>query len=99
MRRRLREDSVKKLEIGRRIREKLGPVWRRRRARRQREGREQDQVMHELEADFSTEELQEFLEADLHSVEADPVFKEALRLRLWELVQERQRAREDEPDA
>jgi hypothetical protein len=69
-------------------------MWRRRENRPERDGREQRQVIHEIAGEFTTEELQEFLEADLHPVEADPVFKEALRLQLWELVEKRRR--EDE---
>lgn len=56
-------------------------------------------MIHEIAGEFTTEELQEFLEADLHPAEANPVFKEALRLRLWQLVQERHREHEDDPDA
>lgn len=51
------------------------------------------QVREELASEFSTEELQEFLEADRLPVRADPVFKEELRERLWRLVQERARER------
>ncbi len=90
---------MKKLTIGQRIREKLRPAWRRRGERRRRDGREQRQVIHEIAGEFTTEELQEFLEADLHPAEADPVFKESLRLRLWQLVQERHGEHEDDPDA
>lgn len=36
--------------------------------------------------DFTPEELREFLEGDLHDVEADPEFKERLRRKLWEMV-------------
>jgi hypothetical protein len=39
--------------------------------------------------DFTSEELREFLEADLVDVRADPEFKERLRRRLWDLVRER----------
>ena len=39
--------------------------------------------------DFTSEELREFLEADLVDVCADPEFKERLRRRLWDLVRER----------
>jgi hypothetical protein len=44
-------------------------------------------VIEEIAAEFSTEELIEFLEADLLPVEADPAFREKLRDELWELVQ------------
>ena len=39
--------------------------------------------------EFSLEELREFLEGDLLDPRADPVFKERLRRKLWELVQAR----------
>ncbi len=52
----------------------------------------------EIANDFTTEELQEFLEADLHPVKADPEFKEALRERLWTLVQARYGGGEDESE-
>jgi hypothetical protein len=41
----------------------------------------------EIAAEFSTEELLEFLEADHLPVEADPEFRERLRSELWSLVQ------------
>ena len=41
----------------------------------------------EIAAEFSTEELLEFLEADQLPVEADPEFRERLRSELWSLVQ------------
>jgi hypothetical protein len=43
--------------------------------------------IEEMAREFTTEELQEFLEADLLDVQADPEFKERLRRKLWELVQ------------
>ena len=43
-------------------------------------------VIEEIAAEFSTEELLEFLEADQRPVEADPAFRERLREELWELV-------------
>ena len=46
-------------------------------------------VIDEIAAEFSTEELQEFLEADRKPVDADPVFKEELRQRLWKILQDR----------
>lgn len=42
----------------------------------------------EIAAEFTTEELIEFLEGDLAPVKADPVFKERLRQDLWRMVQE-----------
>jgi hypothetical protein len=44
-------------------------------------------VIDEIAAEFSTEELLEFLEADQLPVEADPEFRERLRSELWTLVQ------------
>lgn len=44
-------------------------------------------VLEEIAAEFSTEELLEFLEADQLPVEADPEFRERLRSELWTLVQ------------
>ncbi len=44
-------------------------------------------VIEEIAAEFSTEELLEFLEADQLPIEADPEFRERLRSELWNLVQ------------
>jgi hypothetical protein len=51
--------------------------------------RERRDVLDESAAEVSPEELREFLEADLLGVQADPVFKEALRRKLWALVREK----------
>jgi hypothetical protein len=56
---------------------------------------QEPEVIEEIASKFTTEELQEFLEADLHPIEADPVFKEQLREKLWKLVQ-RNLARQSE---
>jgi hypothetical protein len=40
----------------------------------------------EVAAEFSTEELLEFLEAGAVGVDADPAFRERLREQLWEMV-------------
>src|SRR5262249_24462844 len=45
------------------------------------------EVIDEIAAEFSTEELIEFLEADLLPVEADPAFRDKLRDELWSPVQ------------
>jgi len=45
------------------------------------------EVIEESGAEFTTEELQEFLEADRHPIEANPLFKEQLREKLWKLLQ------------
>jgi hypothetical protein len=42
------------------------------------------------ETEFSPDELREFLSADLLEVQADPHFKERLRMRLWALLKSRQ---------
>jgi hypothetical protein len=47
----------------------------------------------EAMADFTIEELREFLQADSMEVPVDPAFKERLRRKLWELVQEQIRNR------
>lgn len=44
--------------------------------------------MRDLPAEFTSEELEEFLSADQLPEQADPEFKERLREELWELVQE-----------
>lgn len=61
---------------------------------------ERDQAMtDEWLTDFSVEELREFLQADLLDVPVDPRFRERLKRKLWELVQEQAQRRkpEDEP--
>lgn len=52
-------------------------------------------MMEDVLNDVSPEELREFLEADLMDVPVDPEFKERLRQRLWDLVQQRARRRGD----
>ena len=54
---------------------------------RQKTGLQEREVIQEIAAEFTTEELQEFLEADQYPIEADPVFKQQLREKLWKLVQ------------
>lgn len=54
---------------------------------RERTGLQEREVIQEIAAEFTTEELQEFLEADQYPIEADPEFKERLRQKLWKLVQ------------
>ena len=57
-------------------------------------GAKRKQVMtDEAMADFTIEELREFLQADSLDVPVDPAFKERLRRKLWELVQEQLRNR------
>ena len=47
----------------------------------------------EAMADFTIEELREFLQADSLDVPVDPAFKERLRRKLWDLLQEQVRHR------
>ena len=47
------------------------------------------QGMYRSDTDITQEELQDFLDADNVIVQADPVFKEALRRELWSLVKTR----------
>jgi hypothetical protein len=47
----------------------------------------------ETMADFTIEELREFLQGDSLDALVDPAFKERLRQRLWQLVQEQLRQR------
>ena len=72
--------------------ERLRRLWERRREPlerdRTRRKRESD-VLEEIAPEFTTEELQDFLEADRNPVEANPAFKEALRERLWKMLEER----------
>ncbi len=42
----------------------------------------------EIAAEFTTEELAEFLEGDVHPNDARPEFREKLRRELWGMVQE-----------
>ncbi len=44
--------------------------------------------LREIAAEFSTEELAEFLEGDLHPNDARPEFREQLREDLWAMVQD-----------
>jgi hypothetical protein len=44
-------------------------------------------VIEEIAAEFSTEELLEFLEADVLPIEADVEFRERLRSELWTMLQ------------
>ena len=55
--------------------------------RREASGLQEREVIEEIAAEFTTEELQEFLEADRHPIEADPLFKEQLREQIWRLLQ------------
>ena len=65
--------------------------FRQRRARMPAESLPQrgSKLPNEIAAEFSTEELMEFLEGDLYPTQADPVFKERLREDLKKLVRSR----------
>jgi hypothetical protein len=54
--------------------------------RRERNRLQEHEVIEEIASEFTTEELQEFLEADRYPIEADPLFKEQLRDKLWRLL-------------
>ncbi|HEY8122676.1 MAG TPA: hypothetical protein VII78_15235 [Myxococcota bacterium] len=60
---------------------RLGERFSRLRARR-------NPAPREIAAEFSTEELAEFLEGDLHPNDARPEFREQLREDLWAMMQE-----------
>lgn len=53
-------------------------------------------VLKEIAAEFETEELKEFLEADTVPVKADPAFRDQLRRKLWALVRSRQASPESD---
>ena len=48
----------------------------------------QDEMAENQFSDVTLDELREFLEADMMDVKVDPAFKERLRKKLWDLVQE-----------
>jgi len=62
------------------------------RARFRRVRTERD-LPEEVAAEFSTEELLEFLEADHRPDTADPAFRERLREELWETLERNRRLR------
>lgn len=56
------------------------------------ERRHQEQandVFNSLPDDISADELRDFLDADDVEVEADPLFRERLRRKLWTIVRDR----------
>ncbi len=61
----------------------------RRRRRGRRSSEREQEVLDDSAMEISPEELREFLEADLLGAQADPVFKEALRRKLWAMVREK----------
>jgi len=48
-----------------------------------------DSQLGENSTEIATDELREFLEADLSGAKVDPKFKEELRQALWDFVQSR----------
>lgn len=52
-------------------------------------GRNDLKELETVDEDFTAEELEEFLAADGLEVRADPVFRERLRRKLWNLVRSR----------
>jgi hypothetical protein len=60
---------------------------------------ERESMTDEVMTEFTVEELREFLQGDILDVQVDPAFKERLKRRLWELVKEQARRREDPDDA
>ena len=53
-------------------------------------------ALPEIAAEFTTEELAEFLEGDLHPTEARHEFREQLREDLWAMVQDARVAERNE---
>ena len=60
---------------------------------------ERESMTDEAMTEFTVEELREFLQGDILDVQVDPAFKERLKRRLWELVKEQARRREDSDDS
>lgn len=57
---------------------------------RQRRNQERaNDVFNGLPNDISADELRDFLEADHLDVDADPLFRERLRRKLWSIVRDR----------
>ena len=49
----------------------------------------ENELIDELSEEFSQDELDDFLAADVLEVQADPAFRERLREKLWTIVSER----------
>lgn len=60
---------------------------------------ERESMTDEVTTEFTVEELREFLQGDILDVQVDPAFKERLKRKLWKLVKEQARRREDPDDA
>ena len=74
---------------------RLGPRKLRRQVGKQGADAERESMTDEVLTEFTVEELREFLQGDTLDVPVDPAFKERLKRRLWELVKEQARRRED----
>ena len=83
-----------KAGLGDRLRMRLTPRWGnkvqratdRAGERAGESGLQERAVIEEIASEFTTDELQEFLEADQYPIVADPAFKEELREKLWKLL-------------
>ena len=85
-----------KATFGERLRQRLLRRGRPRpeRERTSRGAKREREVIEEIAEDFTTEELQEFLEGDLHPDQADPEFKDRLREQLWKMLEDRRNGRD-----
>jgi hypothetical protein len=72
---------------------RVEPRKTRRQAISERDVERKQKMADEAMADFTIEELREFLQADSLEVPVDPAFKERLRRKLWDLVQAQVRNR------
>ena len=72
---------------------RVEPRKTRRQAMSDQNAERKQKMADEAMADLTIEELREFLQADSLDVPVDPAFKERLRRKLWELVQEQVRQR------
>jgi hypothetical protein len=72
---------------------RVEPRKTRRQAISERDAERKQKMADGAMADFTIEELREFLQADSLEVPVDPAFKERLRRKLWDLVQAQVRNR------
>jgi hypothetical protein len=85
------------LWIGARIRERLRPWKARAKQRKRKRELQEPPVIDDISAEFTPEELQEFLDADLLPTRADPAFKERLRRKLWQQLERRRTGSDEDP--
>ena len=83
-----------KATFGERLRQRLLRRGQPRTERTSSGAKREREVIEEIAADFTTEELQEFLEGDLNPDQADPKFKERLREQLWKMLEDRRGGRD-----